>query len=231
MYKKYFNTIGLTIIIPIILLYAFQQGVSLAYNYWLSMWADDPIVNGTQIETDLKLAVFGALGFVQGRLRFMLKSKLDVFIAFLYIKNKLIGFCSGVSIFGTTVAISICGIIASRHLHMDLLMNVLRSPMSFFECTPSGNLLNRFAKDIDAIDCMVPEGLKMMLSYAFKLLEVCIIVLIATPFAAVTILPLAFLYACVQVYVLLFSAPTFIFESGAIDGSVTVLLAGLGLQK
>lgn len=66
MYKKYFNTIGLAIIVPIIFLYAFQQGVSLAYNYWLSMWADDPIVNGTQIDTDLKLTVFGALGFVQG---------------------------------------------------------------------------------------------------------------------------------------------------------------------
>ena len=75
---------------------------------------------------------------------------------------------------------------------MDLLINVLRSPMSFFECTPSGNLLNRFAKEIDAIDCMVPDGLKMMLSYVFKLMEVCIIVLIAMPFAAVIILPLAF---------------------------------------
>lgn len=95
--------------------------------------------------------------------------------------------------------------------------------MSFFECTPSGNLLNRFAKEIDAIDCMVPEGLKMMLSYAFKLLEVCIIVLMATPFAAVIILPLAFLYACVQVYNPLFSAPIFIFESRAVDSSVTVL--------
>lgn len=66
MYKKYFKTIGLAIIIPIVFLYAFQQGASLAYNYWLSMWADDPIVNGTQIDTDLKLSVFGALGFVQG---------------------------------------------------------------------------------------------------------------------------------------------------------------------
>uniref|UniRef100_A0A3Q2Y780 ABC-type glutathione-S-conjugate transporter n=1 Tax=Hippocampus comes TaxID=109280 RepID=A0A3Q2Y780_HIPCM len=169
MYQKYFKTIGLAIIIPIVFLYAFQQGASLAYNYWLSMWADDPIVNGTQIDADLKLSVFGALGFVQG-----------------------------IAVFGTTVAISICGIIASRHLHMDLLLNVLHSPMSFFECTPSGNLLNRFAKEIDAIDCMVPEGLKMMLSYVFKLMEVCIIVLMATPFAAVIILPLAFLYAFVQ---------------------------------
>lgn len=97
------------------------------------------------------------------------------------------------------MAISIGGIIASRQLHLDLLKNVLHSPMSFFESTPSGNLLNRFAKEIDAIDCMIPDGLKMMLGYVFKLMEVCIIVLLATPFAAVIILPLALLYAFVQV--------------------------------
>lgn len=108
-------------------------------------------------------------------------------------------FVSGVAIFGTTVAISLGCIIASRHLHLDLLNNVLHSPMSFFESTPSGNLLNRFAKEIDAIDNMIPDGLKMMLSYFFKLMEVCIIVLMATPFAAVIILPMAFIYAFIQV--------------------------------
>ena len=106
---------------------------------------------------------------------------------------------AGIAIFSTTVAISLCGIIASRHLHAELLNNVLHSPMSFFETTPSGNLLNRFAKEIDGIDCMIPDGLRMMLGYVFKLLEICIIVMMATPFAAVFILPLAFLYAFVQV--------------------------------
>lgn len=99
-------------------------------------------------------------------------------------------------------------------------MNVLRSPMSFFECTPSGNLLNRFAKEIDAIDCMVPDGLKMTLSYVFKLMEVCIIVLMATPFAAMIILPLALLYAFVQVH---FHLRTLII--------IFSLKAGLGLDS
>ncbi|XP_042578206.1 multidrug resistance-associated protein 1-like isoform X2 [Cyprinus carpio] len=146
-----------------------RQAASLAYNYWLSLWADDPVVNGTQVDTDLKLGVFGALGFAQG-----------------------------IAIFGTTVAISLGGIIASRHLHLELVNNVLHSPMSFFESTPSGNLLNRFSKEIDSIDCMIPDGLKMMLGYVFKLLEVCIIVLMATPFAGVVILPLTMLYAFIQ---------------------------------
>uniref|UniRef100_A0A8B9LI33 ABC-type glutathione-S-conjugate transporter n=1 Tax=Astyanax mexicanus TaxID=7994 RepID=A0A8B9LI33_ASTMX len=165
MYIEYFRTIGLALIVPILFLYAFQQAASLAYNYWLSMWADEPVINGTQLNTDMKLGVYGALGFAQGQ---------------------------------CLMAISIGGIIASRQLHLDLLKNVLHSPMSFFESTPSGNLLNRFAKEIDAIDCMIPDGLKMMLSYFFKLMEVCIIVLLATPFAAAIIFPLALLYAFVQ---------------------------------
>ncbi|XP_056122814.1 multidrug resistance-associated protein 1 [Rhinichthys klamathensis goyatoka] len=169
MYIEYFRTIGLPLIVSIVFLYAFQQAASLSNNYWLSLWADQPVINGTQLNTDLKLGVYGALGVAQG-----------------------------IAIFGTTVAISLGCIIASRHLHLELLNNVLHSPMSFFESTPSGNLLNRFAKEIDAIDNMVPDGLKMMLSYFFKLLEVCIIVLMATPFAAVIILPMALLYGFIQ---------------------------------
>ncbi|MGH0129636.1 UNVERIFIED_CONTAM: hypothetical protein FKN15_048341 [Acipenser sinensis] len=168
-YMEYFKTIGLALILPIIFLYVFQQAASLSYNYWLSMWADDPVVNGTQLDTDFKLGVYGALGFAQG-----------------------------IAIFGTTVAISVGGIIASHHLHQDLLHNMLRSPMSFFERTPSGNLLNRFSKEVDAIDCMIPDGLKMMLGYLFKLLEICIIVLLATPITAVIILPLGLFYGFIQ---------------------------------
>lgn len=88
---------------------------------------------------------------------------------------------------------------ASRQLHASLLLSVLRSPISFFEVTPSGNLLNRFSRDVDAIDCMVPDGLKMMLSYLFKLFEVLVILLLATPLAGLVILPLVFLYVFIQV--------------------------------
>ena len=68
MYRVYFRTIGVALIVPIVFLYAFQQAASLAYNFWLSLWADDPVVNGTQMDTDLKLGVFGALGLAQGGL-------------------------------------------------------------------------------------------------------------------------------------------------------------------
>ncbi|KAF7659709.1 hypothetical protein LDENG_00294100 [Lucifuga dentata] len=169
MYAEYFRTVSLTFIMAIIFLCAFQQTASLAYNYWLSLWADEPPLNGTQCDHELRLGMFAVLGFTQG-----------------------------VAMFGTALAISLGGIVASRHLHADLLHSVLRSPMCFFKVTPSGNLLNRFSKEIDAIDCMIPDGLKMMLGYLFKLLEVCIIVLLATPLAGLVLLPLTCLYAFIQ---------------------------------
>ncbi|XP_041666846.1 multidrug resistance-associated protein 1-like [Cheilinus undulatus] len=168
-YREYFRTVGLTFIMTIIFLCAFQQAASLAYSYWLSLWADEAPVNGTQRDHELKLSVFAALGFTQG-----------------------------LAMFGTTLAIAMGGILASRHLHSDLLRGVLHSPMSFFEMTPSGNLLNRFSKEIDAIDCMIPDGLKMMLGYLFKLLEVCIILLLATPFSGLVLLPITFVYIFIQ---------------------------------
>lgn len=67
MYIEYFRTIGLPLIVSIVFLYAFQQAASLSYNYWLSLWADQPVINGTQLNTALKLGVYGALGFAQGQ--------------------------------------------------------------------------------------------------------------------------------------------------------------------
>lgn len=78
-------------------------------------------------------------------------------------------------------------------------MNVARSPMIFFEQTPIGNLLNRFSKETDAIDSIIPDKLKSFLGFFFSLLEIYIVVIVATPIAVVVIVPLTMLYAVFQV--------------------------------
>ena len=39
---------------------------------------------------------------------------------------------------------------AAKRMHQGLLDNVLRLPMSFHDSTPTGRLLNRFARDTEA---------------------------------------------------------------------------------
>ncbi|KAF8502646.1 ABC transporter type 1, transmembrane domain-containing protein [Russula emetica] len=54
---------------------------------------------------------------------------------------------------GTTIAFFIHS--ASRRLHHDAISRVMYSPMSFFETTPLGRIMERFFKDSDTIDNVV----------------------------------------------------------------------------
>ncbi|KFQ81083.1 Multidrug resistance-associated protein 1, partial [Phoenicopterus ruber ruber] len=168
-YWDYMRAIGLFISFLSVFLFMCNHIASLASNYWLSLWTDDPVINGTQQYTDVRLGVYGALGISQG-----------------------------IAVFGYSMAVSIGGIFASRHLHLNLLHNVLRSPMSFFERTPSGNLVNRFSKEIDTIDSTIPPIIKMFMGSTFNVIGACIIILLATPIAAVIIPPLGLVYLFVQ---------------------------------
>ncbi|KAL1278362.1 hypothetical protein QQF64_025035, partial [Cirrhinus molitorella] len=166
---EYMKAIGLPLSIFSIFLFFCHHLSSLGSNYWLSLWTDDPVVNNTQPSRKMRLGVYGALGLSQG-----------------------------IAVFCYSVAVSVGGILASRYLHQTMLYNVLRSPMSFFERTPSGNLVNRFAKETDTIDSVIPSIIKMFMGSMFNVLGSCAVILIATPLVAIIIPPLGLLYFFVQ---------------------------------
>ncbi|XP_053413294.1 ATP-binding cassette sub-family C member 6 isoform X2 [Nycticebus coucang] len=152
----YLRTIGTPICLYALFLFLCQQVASFCRGYWLSLWADDPTVDGRQTQAALRGGVFGLLGCLQG------------------------------------------GVRASRLLFQRLLWDVMRSPISFFERTPVGNLLNRFSKETDMVDVDIPDKLRSLLTYAFVLLEVIVVVAVATPLAILAILPLLLLYGVFQ---------------------------------
>lgn len=49
--------------------------------------------------------------------------------------------------------------IASKNLHSRMFHALLQAPMRFFDTNPSGRVLNRFSKDMGAIDEMLPRVL------------------------------------------------------------------------
>lgn len=48
---------------------------------------------------------------------------------------------------------------ASIRLFEIVMGRVVRSPMSFFDRNPIGRILNRFSKDIEVVDTVVPYSL------------------------------------------------------------------------
>jgi len=52
---------------------------------------------------------------------------------------------------------------ASKSLHRTAMTSVVHAPVSFFETTPLGRIMNRFSKDIDTIDNTASDSLEMFL--------------------------------------------------------------------
>lgn len=58
---------------------------------------------------------------------------------------------------------------ASRVIHENLYDSVVKAPMSFFDRTPLGRIINRFARDINALDQELPRAFGQSLGTTFSL--------------------------------------------------------------
>ncbi|CAH7458695.1 Abcc6 [Phodopus roborovskii] len=168
-YLSYLQAVGRPLCAYTLVLFLCQQAASFCQGYWLSLWADDPVVDGRQMHTALRGWVFGLLGCLQA-----------------------------IGLFASMAAVFLGGAQASGLLFQNLLWDIARSPIGFFERTPVGRLLNRFSKEMDTVDVDIPDKLRSLLIYAFGLLEVGLAVSMATPLAIVAIFPLTLLYAGFQ---------------------------------
>lgn len=61
------------------------------------------------------------------------------------------------------------GLRASDFYHNRMLASVFKAPMSFFDATPSGQLLSRFGKEIETIDKALPDSYASVLYCALQI--------------------------------------------------------------
>uniref|UniRef100_A0A3B3UXY2 ATP-binding cassette sub-family C member 5 n=1 Tax=Poecilia latipinna TaxID=48699 RepID=A0A3B3UXY2_9TELE len=93
---------------------------------------------------------------------------------------------------------------AACKLHDSMFRKILASPMSFFDTTPTGRILNRFAKDQEELDSVLPLHMDPFLQ--FCLLVTFTIIIIASVFPA--------MLAAVVVMGVLFTLILFVFQRG-----------------
>ena len=93
----------------------------------------------------------------------MSNSRLD----FGYSRGVYIGVYAGLGVvqallmFFFALALTLLGTAASRSMLHRAMTRALRAPMSFFDTTPLGRILNRFSRDVDVMDNNLTDSMRM----------------------------------------------------------------------
>lgn len=75
----------------------------------------------------------------------------------------------------------------------------VQAPISFFDVTPVGRILNRFSSDVFSVDDTLPFILNIFLAQTFSLLGVIVVCCYGLPYIALLIAPLTVIYYFIQV--------------------------------
>ncbi|OTF69735.1 ABC transporter-like protein, partial [Euroglyphus maynei] len=171
-HKIYLQTIGwcicLTVIMTLLLSNIFQVMGSL----WLTDWSNDSLRPATELTNSLRIErilVFATLGII------------EVFFTFL----------------GTLQASLGC-VRASRILHNQMITHTIRAPMSFFDTTPLGRILNRFTKDIDVVDLRLSPNIRLVIMQLYRTIVAFGLIGLEAPIILAFFLPLTIGYYVLQ---------------------------------
>ncbi|RHZ60075.1 hypothetical protein Glove_359g25 [Diversispora epigaea] len=109
---------------------------------------------------------------------------------------------SFMTIIQTIVLWIFCAIRAARTLHEKMFNSIVRSPMSFFDTTPMGRILNRFSKDQYTIDEVLPRTFSGYFRTLFIVMATAIVISYSTPSFTFLIIPMILIYSYIQSYYL-----------------------------
>jgi ATP-binding cassette, subfamily C (CFTR/MRP), member 1 len=90
-----------------------------------------------------------------------------------------------------------CSKFASQ-IFTNLLQVVMHSPMSFFDTTPIGRIINRFSQDMYTVDSQLMTALRSYLSTIMSVVSTIVVISGVTPAFTICLIPIILFYASQQ---------------------------------
>ncbi|XP_003727446.1 multidrug resistance-associated protein 7 [Strongylocentrotus purpuratus] len=213
-YKSYWNAVGTLLAVCVFLSFVLMQGSKNVSDWWLSYWVGHtrgtPPSNHTTHpppvthQSSLIEPIYLSLGLETHHYQSLSEYHSDTDNSsslefYLGIYGGLIG---ANSIFTLLRAFLFAygGIQAATMIHDGLLKSILRAPISFFEKTPVGRIINRFSSDVFTIDFGLPFVLNILLSQAFSFLGTVVITCYGLPWFTLCLIPIGIMYYYIQNY-------------------------------
>ncbi|OTF80397.1 hypothetical protein BLA29_005101, partial [Euroglyphus maynei] len=171
-YGQYFRKIGLGVTIFIFIAAIAGNGFQMATYLWLTEWSNDALDPIRMVDESLR------------NFRLIIYATLGSFEIIFTISSSLI--------------LSLACIRAAKLLHNDMLQRIMFAPMSFFDTTPTGRILNRFTKDIDVADNSLAFNIRMTLMQFLRTIVSFAMISLEAPIILTALVPILFLYYIVQ---------------------------------
>jgi len=173
-YRTYMDAAGGPLLVVGVLFgVLFGQALQTGADSWVSFWSDHSSKQPGQVYVS---GTTGILGYA------------------------LMSLAAFLGIFSASGCFRLTALNAARWFHQQLLERLLQQPMSFFDTTPLGRILNRFSKDIYTIDEQLQSTLYMYLQTLTRVFATVAVITVATPWFLVVIVPLLWVYRWTQNY-------------------------------
>ncbi|CAG5132940.1 unnamed protein product, partial [Candidula unifasciata] len=173
-FLRAFGYVATAVVLMSVLLY---NGFNVGSGVWLSEWTDDLFLknennSGTDSYTSktyMYLGVYTVLSLLQVAAN-------CVFVLLVYVQF----------------------VVASQRLHNSMLDTILHQPMSFFDTTPLGRILNRFSRDVDVLDVGMSRQVRMCLQFLSTIISVVVVISYTTPIFLAVVIPILIVYVFFQ---------------------------------
>lgn len=176
-YKSYFKSVKSALYVSFIaILFVISQIVSSSTDFFLSKWVnweesvanlgitESRALNATDLEVSLAVGEEFNGTYFEPTLMSQIKAQRQEYVI-LY--SVLI--CAIIwLVIHKSFAFFSMTLRASVNLHDNIFRGIIRGPMSFYNSNPSGRILNRFSKDIGAIDTQLPTHMIDVLMVSLK---------------------------------------------------------------
>uniref|UniRef100_A0ABI8ALH4 ATP binding cassette subfamily C member 10 n=1 Tax=Felis catus TaxID=9685 RepID=A0ABI8ALH4_FELCA len=211
-YQAYWRAVGQGLALAILLSLLLMQATRNAADWWLSHWISQLKADKNSSQEAPAPSSPGSTGLLSAQLLLFSPGSLYTSVSPLpkAAPNGSSDIRFYLTVYATIAGVnSLCTLLravlfaagtirAAATLHHRLLRRVLMAPVTFFESTPAGRVLNRFSSDVACADDSLPFMLNILLANAVGLLGLLAVLGSGLPWLLLLLPPLSIIYYRVQ---------------------------------
>ncbi|CAH1791548.1 unnamed protein product [Owenia fusiformis] len=203
-YKMYWNSVGKCLAPCVLVALLLMQASRNVNDWWLSFWVTHShkhpgaIVNASSLLDNSVSIVQYSTTTPNSSFHHLVEAS-DNVTYYLTVYGLLAAANSIFTLFRAFL-FAYGGICAAYVIHNKLLAAILKAPVSFFDTTPIGRIINRFSSDLYSIDDSLPFIMNILLAQFYGVIGTIVITCYGLPWFSLLLIPLAIFYYFIQHY-------------------------------